>query len=143
MKKTYIAKKEDITSAWYLVDATDKILGRLAAKVAAILHGKHKPIFTPNIDTGDHVVVINAAKIRVTGRKLKQKSYTHYSGYPGGLKRTSLEVMLERKPTTVISLAVKRMLPKNSLGNKMFKKLKVYAGGTHNHRAQNPTKLEV
>lgn len=143
MNKTYVAKKEDINRQWYLVDAKDKILGRLATKVAVILRGKHKPIFTPYVDTGDGVIVINAAKIRVTGRKLKQKVYRRYSGYPGGLREVRLETMLEKKPTTVIMLAVGRMLPGGSLGTKMLKKLKVYADDKHKQQAQSPIVLEV
>jgi len=115
MKKTYVAKKEEIKRAWFLVDAKDKILGRLATKIAVLLRGKHKPIFTPHIDTGDNVVVINAAKIRVTGRKLKEKVYRRYSGYPGGLKEVYLAEMLKNRPTTVVKLAVQRMLPTGPL----------------------------
>src|SRR4030042_271146 len=111
MNKTYVVKKEDIKRQWHIVDAKDKVLGRLAAKVATILRGKHKPIFTPYLDTGDGVIVINALKIKVTGRKLKQKVYRRYSGYPGGLREVSLETLLKKKPTTVIKLAVQRMLP--------------------------------
>ncbi|MFC1704543.1 50S ribosomal protein L13 [Candidatus Omnitrophota bacterium] len=143
MKKTYVAKEKDIKPKWYVVDASDKILGRLAAKVAVLLRGKHKPIFTPHIDTGDFVVVTNAARVRVTGRKLKEKVYKHYSGYQSGLKVRPLETMLKKKPVRVIYLAVKRMLPKNHLGKKVFSKLKVYAGEDHPHKAQNPQKLEV
>jgi len=143
MKKTYLAKKEDIKRQWYVVDAKDKVLGRLAAKVAVILRGKHKTIFTPHLDTGDGVIVINAAKIRVTGRKLKQKVYRRYSGYPGGLKEVFLETMLKKKPTTVIKLAIRRMLPGGPLGRDLLKKLKVYADDKHPHQAQNPVVLEV
>jgi large subunit ribosomal protein L13 len=143
MNRTYSAKKEDIKREWYLVDAKDKILGRLAARVAAILRGKHKPIFTPHIDTGDGVVVINAAKIRVTGRKLKQKVYRHYSGYPGGLREVKLEVMLAKRPTTVVKLAIQRMLPGGPLGRDLIKKLKIYADDKHPHIAQKPVILEV
>jgi len=143
MNKTYLPKKEDIEKKWYLVDAKDKTLGRLAAKVAAILRGKHKAIFTPHMDTGDSVIVINAAKIKVTGRKLKQKVYRRYSGYPNGLREVYLEDMLKRKPETVIRLAITRMLPGGPLASKIIKKLKVYAGDAHVHKAQNPTALEV
>lgn len=143
MKKTYIAKQEDIKRQWYLVDAKGKILGRLAAKVAAILRGKHKPIFTPHLDTGDGVVIINASGIRVTGRKAKQKVYRRYSGYPGGLREVSFEKMFKEKPTTVIELAVRRMLPGGPLGRDMIKKLKIYAGDKHAQQAQNPQVLEV
>jgi len=143
MKKTYVAKKEDIKRQWFLVDAKDKILGRLASKVAVILRGKHKAIFTPHVDTGDGVVIINAAKIRVSGRKLKQKSYGRYSGYPGGLKTVSLENMLKDRPTTVLKLAIRRMLPGGALGHVMLKKLKVYADDKHLHQAQKLQVLEV
>jgi len=143
MTKTYVAKKEDIKRQWYLVDAKDKILGRFATKVAAVLRGKHKPIFTPHIDTGDAVIVINAAKLRLTGRKAKQKVYRRYSGYPGGLREVSFETMFKNKPTMVVELAVRRMLPKGPLGSDMLKKLKIYADDKHNHQAQLPQILEV
>jgi large subunit ribosomal protein L13 len=143
MQKTYVAKKEDIKRSWYLVDARDKILGRLASKVAVILRGKHKPIFTPHLDTGDGVIVINAAKIRVTGRKLKEKVYRFYSGYPGGLKEIPLETMLKKNSRLVIRLAVERMLPSGPLGRDTIKKLKVYADEKHPHKGQNPITLEV
>lgn len=143
MTKTYIAKKEDIKKQWYLVDAKGKILGRLATKIAVILRGKHKAIFTPHLDTGDGVIVINAAKIKVTGRKLKEKVYRRFSGYPGGLREVSLETMLKKKPATVIELAVRRMLPGGPLGRDMLKKLKVYVDDRHPHKAQNPVVLEV
>ncbi|MDD4939622.1 MAG: 50S ribosomal protein L13 [Candidatus Omnitrophica bacterium] len=143
MNKTYIAKKEDIKRQWYLVDAKDKILGRLAVKVAVLLRGKHKPIFTPHIDTGDGVIVINASKIKVTGRKLKQKVYLRYSGYQGGQRQVKLETMLNRKPETVIRLAVSRMLPTGRLGSDILKKLKVYPDDKHPHKPQNPVVLEV
>jgi large subunit ribosomal protein L13 len=143
MNRTYVAKKEDIKRQWFLVDARDKILGRLASRVAAILKGKHKPIYTPHLDTGDGVIIINAAKIKVTGRKMKQKVYRRYSGYPGGLREVSLGTMLSRKPATVIRLAVQRMLPGGALGNRMLKKLKVYADDQHNQKAQKPAVLEV
>lgn len=143
MIRTYFAKKEDIKRQWYLVDGKDKVLGRLAVKIAVILRGKHKPIFTPGIDTGDGVIVINASKIKVTGRKLKDKVYRRYSGYPGGLREVSLENMLAKRPVTVIRLAVRRMLPSGPLGNSMLKKLKVYADDKHPHKPQNPVVLEV
>jgi len=143
MTKTYVAKKEDIKRDWYLVDAKDKILGRLASKVAVILRGKHKPIFTPHIDTGDGVIVINAAKIRVTGRKLKEKVYRFYSGYPGGLREVPLEIILKKNPKLVIMLAVKRMLPSGPLGRDIIKKLKVYVDEKHPHKGQNLITLEV
>jgi len=143
MNKTYVARKDDIKRKWYLVDAKGKILGRLATRVASILRGKHKVIYTPHLDTGDGVIVINAAKIKVTGRKLKQKVYRRYSGYIGGLREVSLENMLKNKPATVIKLAVKRMLPQGHLGETMFKKLKVYADDKHQHQSQAPVPLEV
>ncbi|MFA4889013.1 MAG: 50S ribosomal protein L13 [Candidatus Omnitrophota bacterium] len=143
MARTYVAKKEDIKRVWYLVDAKDKILGRLASKVAVILRGKHKPIFTPHLDTGDGVIVINAAKIRVTGRKLKQKIYRRYSGYPGGLKEVTLETMLAKKPETVLRLAISRMLPSGPLGRDLVKKLKIYADDKHVQQSQKPIVLEV
>jgi len=143
MKKTYVAKKEDIKRQWFLVDAKDKILGRLAARVAAILRGKHKPIFTPHLDTGDGVIVINAAQVRFTGRKLQQKVYRRYSGYPGGLREVPLATMLAKHPETVIRLAVQRMLPGGPLGRDLIKKLKVYADDKHRQQAQSPVILEI
>lgn len=143
MNKTYVAKKEDIKRQWYLIDAQGKILGRLASKIAVILRGKHKAIFTPHLDTGDGVIVINASKIKVTGRKLKDKVYRRFSGYPGGLKEIPMEKMLTRSPTTVMRLAVKRMLPGGPLGRDTLKKLKVYADDKHPHKPQNPVTLEV
>ena len=141
--KTYSAKAEDIERNWYVVDATDQILGRLASQIATILRGKHKPQFTPHVDCGDFVIVINAEKIRVTGKKLEQKKYYRHSGYPGGLKETKLRDMLQKYPERVISEAVRRMLPKNSLGRHTLKKLKVYAGPDHPHEAQKPEPLEL
>lgn len=143
MNKTYLPKKEEIKMKWHIVDATDKVLGRLASKVALVLRGKHKAIFTPHLDTGDGVIVINASKVKVTGRKLKQKVYRRYSGYPGGLKEILLEEMLNKRPTTVIRLAVRRMLPQGPLGRDTLKKLKVYAADKHPHKSQNPLPLEV
>jgi large subunit ribosomal protein L13 len=143
MDKTYVAKKTEIKRSWYLIDAKDKVLGRLATKAATILRGKHKVIFTPHLDTGDGVIVINAAKVRFTGRKLKQKVYRRYSGYPGGLKEIPLEEMLRKKPATVVRLAVQRMLPRGPLGSDIIKKLKVYTGDTHPHKGQKPVSLEV
>lgn len=134
--KTFSTKPSDIEREWHVIDASDKVLGRLATQVANLLMGKHKPIFTRNLDTGDFVVVINADKIRVTGNKAKQKLYYRHSGYPGGLKSVSLEEMMQTKPTRVIEHAVRGMLPHNRLGAKMMKKLKVYAGDTHPHLAQ-------
>ena len=143
MNKTYVTKKADIKRQWYIVDAKDKILGRLAAKVASVLRGKHKPIFSPSLDTGDGVIVINASRIKVTGRKLKQKVYRRFSGYPGGLREVPLEKMLAKKPTTVIHLAVKRMLPGGPLGRDIIKKLRVYADDKYAQKGQNPLSLEV
>lgn len=143
MMRTYVAKKETVQQRWYLVDAQGRVLGRLAARLAPILQGKHKPTYTPHVDTGDFVVVVNAEKIRVTGSKLTQKMYQRYSGYPGGLKERSLEVMLARHPERVLERAVRRMLPKTKLGDKMFRKLKVYAGPDHPHQAQQVEPLSL
>ncbi len=137
-----MAKKEDIKRQWYIVDATDKILGRLATHLARILRGKHKPIYTPHIDTGDGVIVINAAKIKVTGKKLEEKIYRRHSGYPGGLREIKLATLLKKSPTTVIRLAVKRMLPSGPLARDMLKKLKIYVDDKHPHKSQNPINLE-
>jgi large subunit ribosomal protein L13 len=133
---TYSTKASDIERQWHVVDASDKILGRLASEVAKLLMGKHKPMYAPHLDTGDYVIVINAARVRVTGRKPKQKMYYRHSGYPGGLKSTSYEKMMQTHPTRVIEHAIKGMLPHNRLGAAMFKKLKVYAGDSHPHQAQ-------
>jgi len=134
--KTYITKASDIEREWHVIDASGEVLGRLASRVTRLLMGKHKPIFTPNLDTGDFVVVINADKVRVTGNKAKQKLYYRHSGYPGGLKSISLEKLMQTNPTRVIEYAVKGMLPHTRLGAKMMKKLKVYVGDTHPHLAQ-------
>ncbi len=134
--KTYSTKSSDIERQWHVVDASGKVLGRLATEVATLLQGKHKPIFSPHLDTGDYVVVINAAKVKVTGKKEKQKMYYRHSGYPGGLKSTSLERMMQIHPTRVIEYAVKGMLPHNRLGQAMIKKLKVYTAEIHPHQAQ-------
>ena len=141
--RTYAVKASDIDRQWWLVDANDQTLGRLATRVATLLAGKHKPMYSPNIDTGDHVVVINAARIKVTGNKLLQKRYYRHSGYPGGLKEESLERLLARKPALVVERAVKGMLPQNRLGRAMFKKLKVYGGPDHPHQAQQPQAAEL
>ena len=143
MKRTYQAKKEEIDAKWYVVDADGKVLGRLAAKLASVLRGKNKPIFTPHVDTGDFVVVVNAKKVVLTGKKLQDKTYYHYTGYPGGIRETSAEKMMAKKPTEVLRIAVKGMLPKNTLGRQMLRKLKVYAGPEHPHAAQKPTPLNV
>ncbi|MBL7085060.1 MAG: 50S ribosomal protein L13 [Candidatus Omnitrophica bacterium] len=142
MNKTFIANPKKIKREWYLIDAKGKILGRVATQVAGLLLGKHKSVFTPHLDCGDYVVIINAKDIRVSGRKMKQKLYKRYSGYPGGLKQTPLEEVLKSKPTEVLKHAVKGMLPKGPLGRDIFKKLKVYAGTEHSHQAQNPKILE-
>ena len=134
--KTYSAKAADIHREWHIIDASDEILGRLSTRIASLLMGKHKPMFSPNQDTGDYVVVINADKVRVTGNKAKQKIYYRHTGYPGGLKSISLEKLMETNPARVIEYAVKGMLPHTRLGTKMRKKLRVYAGETHPHLAQ-------
>ena len=139
--KTFMASPATIDRKWYVVDATDMTLGRLASEVAKVLRGKNKAIFTPHIDTGDYVIVINAAKVKVTGRKLDQKIYYHHSDYVGGMKETTLREMLAKKPEKVIELAVKGMLPKGPLGRQMFTKLHVYAGADHNQAAQKPEVL--
>jgi large subunit ribosomal protein L13 len=141
--KTFMAKKEQIGRKWVQVDAADRTLGRLAARIAVVLMGKHRPTYTPHVDTGDFVVVTNVARMRVTGRKLDQKAYQSYSGYPGGRKRTPLRRMLHRKPEEVLRLAVRRMLPKGALGNKMLKKLKLYGGPDHPHAAQKPEEMKL
>lgn len=135
---TYMAKPQEVVRKWYVIDATDKTLGRLATEVARLLRGKHKPIFTPHVDTGDHVIVVNAAKVKLTGNKLQNKQYIRHSGYPGGLKVMPYEELMQKKPEKAIELAVKGMIPHNSLGRKTFKKLKVYRGPDHPHQAQMP-----
>lgn len=142
MRTTFIAKTAEIERKWFVVDATDKTLGRLSSEVASVLRGKHKPIYTPFLDTGDFVIIINADKIKVTGKKVDQKLYRKHSDYVGGFKETTLKVMMEKKPEDVLKLAIKGMLPKNALGRKMFKKLFVYAGAEHAHQAQKPEVLE-
>jgi large subunit ribosomal protein L13 len=141
--KTFIAKPHEVERKWYIVDASDKPLGRLASEIAKILRGKHKPIYTPHVDTGDHVIVINAAKVRLTGKKLDQKLYRRHSQYPGGLKEIPYRQLMETRPTLAIYEAVRGMLPHNRLGRKMLKKLRVYAGQEHGHEAQQPEKLEL
>lgn len=143
MEKTYVTKNEDVKREWYVVDAAGQTLGRLAARVARVLCGKHKPMYSPSIDAGDYVIVVNAAKIHVTGRKLDQKIYYRHSGYPGGIKEITLRSLLQKHPTRVIEYAVRGMLPKNRLGRRMFKKLKVYAGPDHPHAAQQPRPMEL
>ena len=143
MERTYITKEEDVQRDWYVVDAAGETLGRLAANVAHVLRGKHKPIYSPSADTGDYVIVVNADKIHVTGRKLDQKMYYRHSGYPGGIKQIVLRDLLAKYPSRVIEHAVRGMLPKNRLGRRMFKKLKVYAGADHPHAAQQPEPLDM
>jgi large subunit ribosomal protein L13 len=138
---TYLAKPADVKRKWYLIDANGKTLGRLAARVAILLRGKHKPTFTPNVDTGDHVVVINAGKIALTGDKLRTKTYIHHTGHPGGLKSVTAEHLHAKKPTDLLERAIKGMLPKNTLGKQMARKLKVYPGAEHPHKAQSPEPL--
>lgn len=140
--KTYWTKEEDVDRQWFVVDADGETLGRLASQIAAVLRGKHKPIYNPAVDTGDFVIVVNAEKIHTTGRRLDQKKYYSHSGYMGGLKERTLREQLERYPERVIHDAVKGMLPKNVLGRKMLRKLKVYAGPEHPHQAQQPEPLE-
>jgi len=141
--KTYVTKPAEVERSWYVVDAEGQTLGRLASKVAAVLRGKHKPIYSPSVDAGDFVIVINADKIQVTGRRMDQKRYYRHSGYPGGLREMTLKEQLERHPTRPVEIAVKGMLPKNSLGRQMIKKLKVYAGPDHPHAAQQPVPMEI
>ncbi len=140
---TFSAKPADVEHDWYLVDASGRTLGRMATEIALRLRGKHKPIYTPHVDTGDYIVVVNAAKIRVTGNKLKDKIYYHHTGYIGNLKSISLEDLLAKSPELVIKKAVKGMLPKNKLGAAMLKKLRVYSGPDHDHAAQQPQPLEI
>jgi large subunit ribosomal protein L13 len=137
-QKTWTAKAADLTSDWYVVDATDQVLGRLASCVARLLRGKHKPTFTPHLNSGDHVVVINASKVKVTGGKLQTKEYTRYTGYPGGLRKRTLERAQQLDPTFPITTAVRGMLQRNTLGADMLKRLRVYAGAEHGHAAQKP-----
>jgi len=141
--KTFMAKKEEIERDWYVVDADGQVLGRLASQIAAILRGKHKPEFTPHVDCGDHVVVINAEKVRLTGKKAATKQYFRHTGYPGGLRSVSFQDLIRKRPRAVIERAVWGMLPHNRLGRKMLKKLRVYAGEEHPHQAQKPQTLEL
>lgn len=141
--KSYVAKPHEIERKWYVVDATDLPLGRLASEVAKVLRGKHKPTFTPFIDTGDYVIVINADKVALTGNKWEKKIYYHHSLYPGGLKQTTYDKLRAKKPELVVEKAVKGMLPKNTLGRDMYRKLKVYAGAEHPHEAQQPEVLKI
>ena len=141
--KTFSAKPSEVKRDWYLVDATDKTLGRLASEIAKRLRGKHKPVYTPHVDTGDYIVVINAEKVRVSGNKTTDKTYYRHSGYPGGIKSITFDKLIQRAPERVIETAVKGMLPKNPLGRAMFRKLKVYAGAEHKHTAQQPQQLDI
>jgi len=141
--KTYVAKEQEISKKWYLVDAKDRVLGRLATQIAMRLRGKHKPIFTPHADTGDFIVVINANKVALTGRKWDKKIYYRHTGYIGGLKEISAKKLLEKKPEDILRFAVRGMLPKNSLGRRQLKKLKIYSGSEHPHEAQQLEKLEI
>lgn len=136
--KSFMAKTNEIDRKWYIIDAEGKVLGRLATEIATILSGKNKPIYTPHVDTGDFVIVLNADKIKLTGKKLDQKNYSYHTGHPGGLKQVPYRRMMAEKPEKVVQLAVKGMLPKSSLGRNMIKKLKVYSGTEHNHEAQQP-----
>ncbi len=141
--KTFSAKPETVQRDWYVVDAAGKTLGRLSTEIARRLRGKHKPVYTPHVDTGDYIVVINAEKVHVTGRKMTDKVYYHHTGYIGNMKSITLEKLLQKAPERVIETAVRGMLPKNPLGRAMFKKLKVYAGPEHKHAAQQPLNLEI
>jgi large subunit ribosomal protein L13 len=141
--KTFMAKAEEVNRKWYVVDGEGKPLGRLASEVAKILRGKHKPTYTPHVDTGDHVIVLNADKVVLTGKKLDQKMHRYHTGWPGGLKETKYRHFMAKSPEKAVELAIKGMLPKNSLGRAMFRKLRVYKGTEHNHQAQKPEKLEL
>ena len=141
--KSFMAKKGQVSQKWLLADADGAVLGRMAAKIAPILMGKNKPTYTPHIDTGDYVIVINAGKVRLTGKKAKAKEYDYYTHYPGGHKYVSFAEMLQKHPEKVIELAVRRMLPKNNLGTEMLKKLRIYRGPEHDHQAQQPEKIEL
>ncbi|MCE3043609.1 50S ribosomal protein L13 [Legionella sp. 16cNR16C] len=141
--KTFSAKAHEVKRDWFIIDASDKTLGRLATEIARRLRGKHKAEYTPHVDTGDYIVVTNAEKVTVTGRKFKEKMYYHHSGFPGGIKSTSFEKLQAKNPIRIIELAVKGMLPKNPLGREMYRKLKVYAGSEHPHAAQQPKQLEI
>ncbi len=143
MQKTHVTKDEDIQREWFVVDAAGQTLGRLATEIARVLRGKHKPTYSPSVDTGDYVIVVNAEKVQVTGRKMDQKTYYRHSEYPGGFKAIKLRNLMQRHPTSAIEHAVRGMLPRNRLGRRQFKKLKVYAGPDHPHLAQNPRALEL
>ena len=142
-EKTFSPKSKEIIREWFVVDATDKVLGRLASEIARILKGKHKPTYATHADVGDHVIVINAEKVKVTGNKLADKIYTNYSGYPGGLRKRTLEKVLETRPEYALEHAIKGMLPKNALGRKMMKKVRIYAGPDHKHESQQPEAIDL
>jgi large subunit ribosomal protein L13 len=141
--KTFSAKTHEVKRDWYVIDASDKVLGRLATEIARRLRGKHKAEYTPHVDTGDYIIVTNAEKVTVTGRKFKEKMYYHHTGFPGGIKSISFDKLQSKNPVRIIELAVKGMLPKNPLGREMYRKLKVYAGNEHPHTAQQPKQLEI
>ncbi|KTD33336.1 50S ribosomal protein L13 [Legionella nautarum] len=141
--KTFSAKTHEVKRDWYVIDASDKVLGRLATEIARRLRGKHKAEYTPHVDTGDYIIVTNAEKVTVTGRKFKEKMYHHHTGFPGGIKSVSFDKLQAKNPVRIIELAVKGMLPKNPLGREMYRKLKVYAGNEHPHTAQQPKQLEI
>lgn len=141
--KTYLAKPNEIEAKWYVIDGKDKVLGRLASRIALILMGKNKPIYTPNVDTGDFVIVINAEKLVLTGNKLNDKKYVHHTGHPGGFKEISYKVLMEKNPEKALYLAVEKMLPKNKLRKQMLKKLKIFRGPEHTHQAQKPEVLDI
>ena len=141
--RSYVAKPSDIEKTWYVIDAEGQTLGRLATEAATLLRGKHKPTFTPHIDTGDYVIIINAEKVEVTGKKRKDKIYRHYTGFPGGVREVSFEKLLEKKPEEIVRHAVKGMMPNGRLGRQMFKKLKVFKGPEHPHQAQKPIKWDL
>jgi len=143
MMKTFSLRKEDVEKKWYLIDAKNKVLGRVASRAAAILRGKHKPTYTPHVDMGDNLIILNADKVRLTGSKAQKKTYYHHSGYPGGLKQISFLDMMKKDPTFALRSAIKGMLPKNRLGRKQLLHVKIYAGENHPHQAQKPEKLEV
>lgn len=141
--KSYMAKPQDIEHKWYVVDAADRPLGRIASEVAKVLRGKHKPTFTPHMDTGDFVIILNADKVKLTGKKWQNKKYYHHSGYPGGLKEITYDKLRAKSPEMILQLAIKGMLPKNTLGRAQLKKLKIYAGAEHPHQAQQPEELKI
>ena len=143
VQKTFTAKPKEIERKWYIIDAEDVVLGRLASEVAKILRGKHKPTYTPNIDTGDHVIIINAEKVRLTGNKIASKKYFWHTGFPGGIKETTPNKLFGKKPTKVVELAIGRMISRNKLGKQQMRKLRVYAGAEHEHAAQNPEVLDI